>query len=170
MKRFTYLLFVLVALISACNTLREDPNDDPNLNTFGIIGDWYSSGENVSVYMDTVHGVDSIFAFFYSDTTYRIERFGDNKMHVFEGSFSQFKSEGDSIWSITLKEQKPNEIILQGIFIINSSERPYKLKYEVVQVSPDVGFEAPTLESGFGNTSLQDKNIERFVQMQYGSD
>lgn len=170
MNRFACFLCAIVLLFSACGKFREDPVVEGDPSKLGVIGDWYSAGENVSIYMNTAYGVDSIFAVFYADSTYRIERFGDNAMGVFEGSFSQRLSEIDSIWSITLNEQKPNEITLKGIFRISLIAKPYELKYEVIQVNPSIGLKAPTPEGGFGSTSLQKRNIQKYFQMEYTDD
>lgn len=168
MKRLVYLLYLLILFFGACQKNIKEPSEERNPDTFGIIGDWYSAGDNVSVYMDTVYGVDSIFVSFYADSTYRIKRFGDNSMRVFEGNYSQYKTDVDSIWSISLNEQKPVNATLQGIFSVTTVTTPYELTYEVFQVEPSIGFEAPTPEAGFGSTgngALQGKNIQRYLQM-----
>jgi len=170
MNRFAYALCAIILLFSACEKFREDPVVERDPNIFGIIGDWYSTGENVGIYVNTVYGVDSIFSSFYADSTYRIERFRGNSASIFEGDFSQRRSEIDSIWSITLKERKPNEITLKGIFKITSITKTYELKYEVIQVNPSIGLKAPTPEGGFGSTSLQKRNIQTYIQMEYNDD
>lgn len=169
MNRFAYALCAIILLFSACEKFWEEPVVERDPNIFGVIGDWYSAGDNLSP-LDTVYGIDSTFAAFYADSTYQIEQFSGDSKRTFEGSFNQYRSEGDSIWSITLTERKPKEVTLKGIFKISSAAKPYVLTYEVIQVNPNISFTAPTPEGGFGSTSLQKRNIKTYKQMEFKDD
>lgn len=134
----------------------------------GIIGEWYSSGDNVAALLVTYFQVDSIYAKFNTDNTYLVEQFNIGNETTtpdleFTGSFTIEKSDVDEIWTIVLSQELPFAAEASGIFEI----RDEVLWYEVVQVTGTQNI-PPTPADGFGSSNggtLGDTNIQKFIRI-----
>lgn len=121
----------------------------------GIIGNWYSSGDNVAPLLVTYFTVDSIYAEFYDDFTYLVEQYNIGNTSgipdlIFTGTFVIEKSNVDEIWTIDITQELPYAATSEGIFEIKTS--PEVLWYEVVQTSGTQNI-PPTPEGGFGSSN-----------------
>ena len=137
------------------------------LAELGIIGEWYSSGNNVAPLLATYFNVDSIYADFNSDQTYVVESYDpDGVKTEYTGTYTQTKSDVGNIYTILLNQSTPSSITSEGIFEVVPNGDGFDLKYEVVQTEPDIGNTPPTPTGGFGssnNGELGDSNIQKFL-------
>ena len=121
----------------------------------GIIGEWYSAGDNVAPLLVAYFSVDSIYAEFLNDYTYLVEQYNIGNTSstpdvTYTGTFVIEKSTIDEIWTIVLTQVLPSEGISEGIYEIKTS--PEVLWYEVVQTSGTQNV-PPTPEDGFGSSN-----------------
>lgn len=121
----------------------------------GIIGEWYSSGDNVAQLLVAYFSVDSIYAEFFDDYTYLVEQYNIGNTSAtpdvtYTGTFVIEKSDVGEIWTIVLNQDLPFTGISEGIFEIKTS--PEILWYEVVQTSGTQNI-PPTPEGGFGSSN-----------------
>lgn len=136
----------------------------------GIIGNWYSSGENVAPLLVTYFHVDSIYAEFEDDNTYLVEQYNEGNTSgipdvVFTGTFTIEKSTVGEIWEIVLTQENPYAADASGIFEIKTT--PEVLWYEVVQTSGTANV-PPTPETGFGSSNggaFGTTNIQKFIRI-----
>lgn len=143
---------------------------DPLVRDMGIIGKWYSSGNNVAPLLATYFHVDSIFAEFKEDRSYLVKQFNEgntsgNPDVIFTGTFTLVKSTVGEIWTISLAQGAPYEAVASGIFEIKTN--PEILWYEVAQTSGTQNV-PPTPEGGFGSTNggtLGAMNIQKYVRI-----
>lgn len=136
----------------------------------GIIGEWYSSGDNVSELLVTYFLVDSIYAKFNDDFTMVVHQFNIGNTSgtpdvIYTSSFTMEKSTVGNIWSIEIAQDVPYAAEVSGIFEIKAD--PELLWYEVAQTSGTQNI-PPTPETGFGSTNggaFGDTNIQKFIRM-----
>ncbi len=136
----------------------------------GIIGEWYSSGENVAPLLVDFFDVDSIYAEFKDDNTYEVEQYNIGNTSgtpdlIFTGTFEIEKSTVGEIWTIEIIQDQPFAATSEGIFEIKTS--PEVLWYEVVQTSGTQNV-PPTPEDGFGSSNggtLGDTNIQKYIRI-----
>jgi hypothetical protein len=169
-----FLLVVLVMLvIGGCKEEEHEPDVELNRN---IVGQWYSAGNNLSVIMREVDGVDSAILEFNADSTYTLETFGElhstNPLVIktYSGTFNCFQTNSEEITinTICLFQSKPSELTLEGIFEVKRSAPTYTMQFEVIQVEPFVNLYPPTPEEGFGSSdggSHQHRNIQQYVKI-----
>lgn len=167
MKKVILFGLLLAVVFTGCEKSEDDgPETDPQ--KIGLVGEWYSSGENVAVLLSTYFGVDSIYAKFESNNTYLVESFADGAKTTYSGTYAQTKSGVGTIWDITLNQTTPTAVTSVGIFDISTETDPYTMMYEVVQTQPDIQATPPTAEAGFGSTNggaLLTWNIQKFIKM-----
>jgi len=136
----------------------------------GIIGEWYSSGENVAPLLVTYFQVDSISAKFNDDFTMLVHQFNIGNTSgtpdlIFSGTFSIEKSTTGNVWTIDIDQELPYAADVSGIFEIKAD--PELLWYEVVQTSGTQNI-PPTPETGFGSSNggvFGDTNIQKFIRL-----
>ncbi|RLD58167.1 MAG: hypothetical protein DRJ01_12930 [Bacteroidetes bacterium] len=136
----------------------------------GIIGKWYSSGDNVAPLLVTYFAVDSIYAEFKDDNTYSVEQYNSGNTSgepdfIFTGTFTIEKSTTGEIWTINLTQELPYAAEASGIFEVKQA--PEVLWYEVVQTSGTQNT-PPTPEEGFGSSnggSLGTSNIQKYIRI-----
>lgn len=147
--------------ISASATLEAD---------LGIIGEWYSSGDNVAPLLVTYFTVDSIYAEFKDDFTMIVYQFNEGNTSgtpdvTYSSNYTMEKSTVDDIWTIEIVQIDPYAAEVSGIFEINAETDV--LWYEVVQTSGTQNI-PPTPVTGFGSSNggtLGDTNIQKFVRL-----
>jgi len=125
-----------------------------NLSDIGIIGNWVSTGENLSpVYQQ--FGFDSIYMQYRVDGSYTFESFTPGGIHnTLSGTYSQSISSVAGIRQITLNQLLPVSAVISGIFSLQASATIF-MNYETVQTEPAVaGLTPPTPEGGFGSSGL----------------
>ncbi len=139
-----------------------------NLLNLGIVGQWYSSGENVAVLL-AYFGVDSIYADFKADMTYLVESYADGVKSELRGVFTQTKSSTGNIWTIVINQSSPSALTSEGIFEIYYDQDPNTMNYEVAQTEPQqAGVTPPTPEGGFGSTSggaYGQTNVQKYIRL-----
>lgn len=136
----------------------------------GIIGEWYSSGENVAPLLVAFFDVDSIYAEFMDNNNYLVEQYNIGNTSgipdlIFTGTFEIEKSTVGEIWTIDIIQDQPFAATSEGIFEIKTS--PEVLWYEVVQTSGTQNV-PPTPEDGFGSSNggtLGDSNIQKYIRI-----
>ncbi len=166
MKKVFALSLVLAVAFLSCKKSSDDDNNDPQ--KIGIVGEWYSSGQNVAVLLRTYFQVDSIYAKFESNNTYFVESFSNGAKTTYTGTYVQAKSGVGNIWIITLSQSTPTAVTSVGIFEISTETNPYTMRYEVAQTEPNIGATPPTAQAGFGSTNngaLQTWNIQTFIKI-----
>lgn len=166
MKKLLLLAMMFSVAFVACEKSEDDDSNDPQ--KVGIVGEWYSSGNNVAPLLAYL-GIDSIYAKFNKDNTYLVESFSDGAKTTLTGTYVQTKSGFGNIWNITLNQSSPTALTSQGIFEIDATKNPYTMKYEVAQTEPQIsGVTAPTAEGGFGSTSngaYGNTNVQNYIKL-----
>ena len=135
----------------------------------GIIGKWYSIGDDVAPLLVTYFFVDSISAEFKDDFTYEVHQFSNENTSttpdiIFNGNYTIERSGVDGIWNIVISQVDPYVADVAGIFEVKQD--PEKLWYEVVQTSGSQNV-PPTAAAGFGSSNgatLGDSNIQKYVR------
>jgi len=166
MKNLFVILVAVVIAFSACDKSEEETVYNPS--TDGIVGQWYSSGANVSTLLVTYFAIDSIYAKFESNNTYLVESYSDGAKTTYTGTYTQTKSGTGSIWNIVLNQSAPTAVTSEGIFEITTVTNGFTMKYEVAQTEPNIGATAPTAAAGFGSTNggaLLTWNVQTFVKI-----
>ena len=166
MKKLIAIALLLSFAMIACDESNDTPSYDPQKD--GLVGEWYSAGDNVAVLLSSYFSVDSIYANFSSDNTYLVESYSDGAKTTYVGTYVQVKSGTGNIWNITLNQSSPTAVISEGIFEISTTTKPYTMQYEVVQTTPDIQSTPPTAVDGFGSTNggaLGTINIQTFVKL-----
>jgi len=166
MKKLLVVFVAALFVISACSKSDDDTSYNPSSD--GIVGEWYSSGANVSTLLVTYFAIDSIYAKFEANNTYLVESYASGAKTTYTGTFTQEKSGTGSIWNIVLNQSAPIAVTSEGIFEITDVKSGYTMKYEVAQTEPNIGATAPTAAAGFGSTSggvLGTANVQTFVKM-----
>jgi len=166
MKKVLIFGMLLAVVFAGCKESEEDDNDDPQ--KIGIVGEWYSSGDNVAVLLSYYFSIDSIYAKFDKNNTYLVESFAGGAKTTYSGTFAQTKSGVGTIWNITLNQSTPTAVTSVGIFDISTATNPYTMQYEVAQTEPSIGATPPTAAAGFGSTNggaLGTWNIQKFVKI-----
>lgn len=143
---------------------------DPIAADQGIIGNWYSSGDNVAPLLVAYFLVDSIYAEFKDDGTYIVEQYNIGNASgtpdlIFTGTYVIEKSTVGEIWNIAISQELPYLATAEGIFEVKTS--PEVLWYEVVQTSGTQNV-PPTPSDGFGSSNggtLGDSNIQKFIRL-----
>lgn len=133
----------------------------------GIIGKWYSAGDDVAPLLVTYFLVDSISAEFKDDFTYVVHQFSNGNTSptpdiIFTGTYTIERSGVDDIWNIVISQVEPYVADASGIFEIKQS--PEKLWYEVVQTSGTQNV-PPTATAGFGSSNggtLGETNVQKY--------
>jgi hypothetical protein len=137
----------------------------------GIVGEWYSSGDNVAELLVLYFNVDSIYAKFELNNTYVVESYDvGGVMTEYNGTYVQTKSDVDDIWTITINQSAPSAGASEGIFELYVGVPEYEMRYEVVQTEPDLGNIPPTPADGFGSSNagdLGDINIQKYYRISY---
>ncbi len=136
----------------------------------GIIGEWYSTGENVAPLLVTYFLVDSIYAKFNDDFTMLVHQFNIGNTSgtpdvIYTSTYTIEKSTVGNIWTVVVAQETPYVAEVSGIFEIKAD--PELLWYEVVQTSGTQNI-PPTPETGFGSSNggaFGDTNIQKFVRM-----
>lgn len=149
--------------------MKDDQEETVQLAELGIVGEWYSSGDNVAQLLIRQYNVDSIHAKFEGDQTYLVESYDvDGVKTTYKGTFTQEKSDVEGIYTITLDQSEPSAVTSEGIFALFPEEEGYDLKYEVLQTQPSLNMAPPTPEGGFGSSAdgnLGPMNIQQFIAM-----
>jgi hypothetical protein len=137
-----------------------------SLSDIGIIGNWVSTGENLSpVYQQ--FGFDSVYMQYRADGTYIFESFTIGGIHnTLSGTYSQSLSSVAGIRQIMLTQLLPVPATISGIFSLQG-DLPVIMNYETVQTEPAVaGLTPPTPEGGFGSSGLLGSdNIQVFLNV-----
>lgn len=172
MKSSKFFLFALVlsAAVFAFSSCEKEEGVDVIDQTKGVIGRWYSSGTNVSALLRGAPFLtDSIYVEFKDNFTFRVEAYTAARvMTLFTGTFAQQQSPVSGIWTITLQQNVPTAGVSEGIFQIHWDENPIRMRYEILQTTPALGFAPPTPQAGFGSTAggaFGMTNVQTFLRM-----
>ena len=150
----------------SCEKSEDETVTDPQ--KIGLVGEWYSSGDNVATLLVTYFQIDSIYANFKDNNTYVVESFTGGSKTTYSGTYAQAKANVGTIWNITLNQTTPTAVTSEGIFDISTAVTPYLMQYEVAQTAPSIGATPPTAAAGFGSTNagaLGTWNIQKFKKI-----
>lgn len=141
---------------------------DVTLEESGVIGKWISEGNNVAPLLG-FFDIVKITAEFREDNTYRVFSYTSDEVEtLFEGVFTQERSNVGNIWTIYLEQGVPSAVTSEGIFEVTiPATGPRTMRYEVIQTNPALGT-APTPEEGFGSSSggtLGQSNVQNYVEI-----
>lgn len=132
----------------------------------GLMGEWQSSGADVSTLLVDLFAIDSIYANFRTDNTFVFEQFDSSgTKSVMEGTYSQTMSGVGQIWTIKVQQTSPIPLTLEGIFEIAGNT----MVYEVLQTIPNVGGTPPTAQLGFGSSisgALGNTNVQTYRRIE----
>jgi hypothetical protein len=146
-----YTLAVLIGALAfvgyACDS-NSSGNDDDEVEA--IVGTWVSEGaSNVALGLQIVSKTARIDADFNSNGTYNVVSTDSAGSEVvFTGTYELGEETTSGIRSITLQQSEPTAVVSAGIFQVEGNN----MTYEVIQVEPNIGAEAPTVGGGFGST------------------
>jgi len=151
-------------------TAEQQILSDPIAADQGIIGKWYSSGDNVAPLLVGFFNVDSLYSEFKDDGNYLVEQYNIGNTSgvpdfIFTGTYIVEKSIVGEIWEIVIVQELPYAANVSGIFEVKSE--PEVLWYEVVQTSGTANL-PPTPADGFGssnNGDFGDTNIQKFIRI-----
>ena len=115
----------------------------------GIVGTWVSEGSDLS---DLFAGLP--FFYVWVEASFRADgqvfteiRDRDGATYTTSGTWTTDTSTDPA--TISLQQTEPYVAALAGIYAIDGDT----MTYEVVQLTPDYGYQAPTPELGFGSTA-----------------
>jgi hypothetical protein len=130
-----------------------------------IVGQWLSEGDNVAPLLVDVLDIVSIDATF-DDVTFEVNSTdGSGNMGQQLGTYVAEACPGsETKMHITLEQTSPSAITVEGIFEIDGCMDPAVMRYEVIQVQPDLGAPAPTCDDDFGAGPFGADNIQTFVR------
>jgi hypothetical protein len=164
-----FLLLVGITLFAAACKESEEVTPVYNPSTDGLVGEWYSSKTNIAPLLVSFK-IDSLYAKFNANNTYRVESFVAGAKTTLEGTYAQKKSDVGSIWTITLNQSTPTALTSEGIFeITKEASGKFLMKYEVVQTTPSISATPPTPTGGFGSTNggkLGTINIQKYLKIE----
>lgn len=155
-----FLSFAL--LLGGCPEVITEPTDsgeEPVLIEAEIVGDWLSSGDDVSAYLRTFSIVE-VTASFRDDGSYEVlSETTDGTVNTLTGTYTVDTSTDPA--TVSINQDTPYNASVEGIWAVDGDV----LTYEIVQTSPTVGNVAPpTVEGGFGSSVGIDEgdNIQIF--------
>ncbi|MCE1167386.1 MAG: hypothetical protein LWX70_04750 [Sphingobacteriia bacterium] len=121
----------------------------------GLIGKWYSTGENLSAKLKDEYKADSVCVEFTQEKTYEMKIFisgneTDEPDTLLSGTYKQIRTGKNLIWGIEMTQTVPFESQFSGIQYFD--DETDLLWLEVVRT--DSGIDTPpTLEAGFGSSN-----------------
>lgn len=147
-------VFGLAACGSEDSTSPEEQVDE-------IVGTWVSKGADLAPGFAPFN-IDSIYATFRDDQTYTVDQYlnGSDQAVPLTGSYVPGDQPEGQIRSIVLTQVSPSALTAQGIFQVTGST----MRYEVIQVQPDIGATAPTVDGGFGSTVVGGTTTSVWIQ------
>lgn len=135
--------------------------DDTAPSEQKITGAWRSEGDNIAPLL-LAAGVAKVDAQFNGDGSYTTV-VTDTGGRTFNLAGSYTVSTATLPGTVSMRQTVPTSLEAEGIWQVDGS----RLRYEVVQTSPDQGFTPPTPSGGFGSTRganvEPDSNIQIYV-------
>src|SRR6476620_10992799 len=115
-----------------------------------LIGTWLSAGADVAPLLaGAPFNNVQITATFNTDQTYSVLGIDkDNKMLPYNGTYTLTESTVPGIFSITCNQVLPQSTTAQGMLQIDTTAKPARMQYEVVQTQTPTGLTEPTPEAG----------------------
>lgn len=131
-----------------------------------IVGTWMSSGADLAPLLaGAPFNYVEITATFNADGSYHVVGIdASNKETDFDGTYMATPTSVAGIDDIDLSQSAPTAVQSQGIFSVDTSVTPNRMKYEVVQTQPTNGLTPPTAQAGFGSTVFNGKQIATLIQ------
>lgn len=155
MKKLLALLMLLPLAVFTlgCDSVDDDDidvGDDPT----AIYGTWVSEGDDIAPGLAALFGTTRITAVFNANNTYEVTELrapGDPAI-TYTGTYSTTATATGNIRSISLTQGVPFGAEAQGIYEVNPAQTT--MRYEVIQVQPDIGAVPPSASAGFGSTVI----------------
>lgn len=149
--------------------MRDNQEISVKLADIGLIGEWLSTGADLSPLFQSF-GFDSVYFNFKPDGTYSFRsRTTGGIQNLLSGDYEQNKSGTGDIRLIRLLQKTPVNSVIEGIFA-PANGNPVSMTFETVQTQPAItGLTAPTPEAGFGSSGLiGSDNTQVFVRLDKG--
>jgi hypothetical protein len=139
----------MAAVIGACGT---DDGGGTGPQQDQLVGVWVSAGANVAPGLVQLAGIDSIVATFSANQTYRVQQYSRTlgTLPDLTGTYQVGAGAVANVREISLTQTAPTALQARGIFQVTGNT----MRYEVIQVEPNIGATAPTVAGGFGSTRL----------------
>jgi hypothetical protein len=151
MKKNLLSMAVLALMLIAVGCKSSSTDDDSKADP--LLGKWVSTGTNVAPGLaGPPFNTARIDAEFFENQTYLVVQVDNNNAAVtFRGTWQAGEPNAAGIRPVTLTQTEPVAVVAQGIFQIDGNN----MAYEVIQVQPALeGVGAPTVQGGFGSTSI----------------
>jgi hypothetical protein len=151
MKKTLLSMAVLALMLIATGCKSSSTGDDDKVDL--LVGKWVSTGTNVAPGLaGPPFNTARIDAEFFANKTYNVVQLDNNNAAVtFRGTWEAGEANPAGIRPVTLTQTEPVAVVAQGIFQIQGTN----MTYEVIQVQPALeGVGAPTVQGGFGSTSI----------------
>lgn len=145
--------------LAACGS---DDDDGTGPQQDEIVGTWVSAGANVAPGLKALAGIDSVIAVFNVNQTYTVRQYSSTlgSLPNLSGTWAASTGARGSIRSITLTQTAPTGLTAEGIFQVAGNT----MRYEVIQTTPFVGAQAPTITGGFGSSVQQGQRTNIWIQ------
>ncbi|MCX4244964.1 hypothetical protein [Paraliomyxa miuraensis] len=131
-----------------------------------LVGEWLSEGENVAPLLaGAPFNLVSIQAIF-DEVTYEVNSAdAGGSMYQQTGTWTADPCPGtENKFHIVLEQTAPSALTAEGIYEIDPCMDPAMMRYEVIQVMPDIGFVAPTCDDDFGTVDPGADNTQVYVR------
>lgn len=131
-----------------------------------LIGSWLSQGADVAPLLaGAPFNNVKVTATFNADGTYTVVSFDtSNKEIDYAGTYETMDSGINGIVQIRLTESSPTTAQVEGMYQIDTTQKPERMQYEAVQTQPTNGLTPPTPDKGFGSSLFNGKQISTLIQ------
>lgn len=121
----------------------------------GLIGKWYSTGENLSAKMIEEYEADSIYVEFTQEKTFEMKIFKqgnetDEPDFLLSGEYKQIRTGMNLIWGIDMTQVVPSAAGFSGIQLFDDETDLLWLEYVKIVEGGDT---PPSIDQGFGSTN-----------------
>jgi hypothetical protein len=164
MSTHKLLATAFLSTLCACGT--ASTGGGTNTMSSPLVGSWLSAGSDVAPLLaGAPFKWTKITADFKADQSYVVTGLdADGKTTVFTGTYMDAPTEVPQIWSIAVTQSAPASTLADGIYQIDASAKPARMRYEVVQTQPTNGLQPPTPQAGFGSTVYNGMKISSLIQ------
>lgn len=142
------------------NTGGNGPQQSP------LVGTWLSQGADLAPLLaGAPFNNAKITATFNADSTYAVVGIDtSNKEIDYSGTYETMSSGINGIIQIRLSQVQPSTAQAEGMYQIDTTQKPARMQYEVVQTQPTNGLQPPTPSKGFGSTVYNGMQISTLIQ------
>ena len=152
-------------LLAGCGQAVDTGGSGGNMQD-PLVGKWISQGADVAPLLAAApFNYTQITADFHADGSYAVVGLDASAKETdFTGTWQAHASSAAGIFTIDLSQTAPSVVQSEGIYRIDTTVTPNRMKYEVVQTQPTNGLTPPTPDAGFGSTVFNGKMIATLIQ------